>query len=60
MAESFITQEIAPLQATTVEELRRETEAKLRELQLQIWNLRQYIQPGVVMNKDTPQKIFDE
>ncbi len=55
----FITQEIAPLQATTVEDLRRETEMRLKEMQQQIFLLRQFLEPAVINNINTPDVIFE-
>lgn len=55
----FITQEIAPLQATTVEDLRRETEARLKEMQQQIFLLRQFLEPAIINNQNTPGIVFD-
>ena len=55
----FITQEIAPLQANTVEDLRRETEIRLKEMQQQIFLLRQFLEPAVINNANTPDVIFD-
>ncbi len=55
----FITQEIAPLQANTVEDLRRETEMRLKEMQQQIFLLRQFLEPAVINNKNTPTIIFE-
>ncbi len=55
---AFIIQETAPLQATTIEELRRETEIRLREMQQNIYLLRQFLEPAIVNNKNTPNQIF--
>lgn len=55
----FITQEIAPLQATTVEELRRETGIRLKEMQQQLFLLRQFLEPAVINNLNTPDVIFE-
>lgn len=55
----FITQEIAPLQATDVEGLRRETEMRLKEMQQQIFLLRQFLEPAVINNLNTPDVVFE-
>jgi len=55
----FITQEIAPLQANTVEDLRRETEARLKEMQQQIFLLKQFLEPAIINNKNTPDVVLE-
>ncbi|KPL25581.1 MAG: hypothetical protein AMJ75_00255 [Phycisphaerae bacterium SM1_79] len=50
---------IAPLQAENVEELRVELERTLNLMQRQIYLLRQFIEPGVVRVKNTPDKLFE-
>ncbi len=47
-----------PLQATTIEELRRESEMRFQEMQQQIYLLRQFLEPAVINNKNTPNQTF--
>lgn len=54
----LISQEIAPLQATTIEELRRETEIRFREIQQSLFLLREFLEPAVVQNKNAPNQSF--
>lgn len=56
---TFIPQEIAPIQAETVEELRREVEIRLREMQQQIYLLRQFLEPAVESTDNTPSQVFN-
>ena len=55
----LITQEIAPLQANDIESLRRETEIRLNGMQQQIFLLRQFLEPAVINNANTPDVIFE-
>ena len=56
---SEIGQTIPPIHAKDVEELARIVEVELRRIQQQIWQLRQFIEPMVIHNKNSPNQQFN-
>ncbi len=56
---STIIQEIAPLQATTLEELRLETETRLKQMQQDIFLLKEFLVPAITLNENTPDVVLE-
>jgi len=54
-----IAQHFAPLQAKSLDDLKRELEIRLQEQQQHIWQLRQLLEPIIKLNENTPNQQFN-
>ena len=54
-----IAREIPPIRAQTLEELIRVLEEQLQRMQQEIWQIRQFLEPAVKLNEDSPNQQFN-